>query len=248
MSRVSSKLRLQKDLRLLFFITIIELEDVIESDDDDETLIYLFLSEELKQQRYLSSRVSVLKFNWASSILSNLFETRFRDYVRMSRHFLDLVVDLIKDDVVFHNQFTIIQTLVINQLKYLLYRLDHDDNVSEFLITAIFWDVSKEHIFDCIKRVIETLCRLKNRFVRWSDVKVRTRESLINNKRENEFIDVVRKMNEIDIVLIIKSEDAYEDELFFNRKKRYVLNLCAICNFDNKFIYFLCDWLNSQHD
>jgi hypothetical protein len=48
MSRVSSKLQLQRDFRLLFFITIIELEDVIKLDDDDETLIYLVLSEELK--------------------------------------------------------------------------------------------------------------------------------------------------------------------------------------------------------
>jgi predicted DNA-binding protein YlxM (UPF0122 family) len=243
MSRVSSKMRVQKDLRLLFLITSIESNDVLESDEneDDETLTYLFLFEKLKQQRYLSSRVSVLKSNWASSILFKLSETRFRDYVRMSRHSLNSVVYLIKNDAVFQNQFTILQTSVINQLKYVLYRLDHDDSVSESLVTAIFWDVSKEHVFDCIKRVIEILCRLKNKFVQWSDARARTKENLINNKREKDFIDVVEKMNEIDIVLIIKSRDVYEEELFFNRKKRYAMNLCANCNFDNKFIYFLCN-------
>jgi hypothetical protein len=55
-------------------------------------------------------------------------------------------------------------------------------------------------------------------------------------------------MNEIDIVLFIKSNEKYNDELFFNRKKRYVLNLCAMCDSNKKFIYYLIDWFNSQHD
>jgi hypothetical protein len=55
-------------------------------------------------------------------------------------------------------------------------------------------------------------------------------------------------MNEIDIVLFIKSSEKYDDELFFNRKKRYVLDLCAICDSNKKFIYYLIDWFNSQHD
>jgi hypothetical protein len=133
-------------------------------------------------------------------------------------------------------------------LKYALYRLDHNNNESEFLSIVIIWDVFERHVFDCIKRVIEALCRLKKRFVRWSNERARIRKILVNNIRQDEFIKVMRKMNEIDIVLFIKSNEKYDDELFFNRKKRYALDLCAICDFNKKFIYFLSDWFNSQHD
>lgn len=71
---------------------------------------------------------------------------------------------------------------------------------------------------------------------------------MINNERQREFIDVVDKKNETNIVLNIKSKDKYEKELFFNRKKKYVLNLYAVCDSSWRFIYFLCEWLNSQHD
>jgi hypothetical protein len=55
-------------------------------------------------------------------------------------------------------------------------------------------------------------------------------------------------MNETNIVLNNKSDDKYDEELFFNRKKRYALNLCAVCDANRRFIYFLTDWSNSQHD
>ncbi len=43
-------------------------------------------------------------------------------------------------------------------------------------------------------------------------------------------------------------QEKYQEELFFNRKKRYAIDLCAVCDFNKKFIYFLCEWSNSQHD
>jgi hypothetical protein len=42
--------------------------------------------------------------------------------------------------------------------------------------------------------------------------------------------------------------EKYQEELFFNRKKRYAIDLCAVCDCNKKFIYFLCEWSNSQHD
>ncbi len=59
---------------------------------------------------------------------------------------------------------------------------------------------------------------------------------------------MIEKVNETNIVLNIKSNENYKDELFFNQKKRYAMNLCAMCDINKKFIYFLTDWSNSQHD
>jgi hypothetical protein len=61
-----------------------------------------------------------------------------------------------------------------------------------------------------------------------------------NDEREN-FIEVVSKIDETDVVLAYKSEDDYQDEIFFNRKKHYVLNLCAICNDQKKITYMLVE-------
>jgi predicted DNA-binding protein YlxM (UPF0122 family) len=99
------------------------------------------------------------------------------------------------------------QTFVESQIKYALYRLDHDESVSGFLLIAIMWGVSEEHIFDCIKRVVEALCRLRERFITWSDERTRIRESLQNQKRQRGFIEVVSKVNETNIVLNIKLDD-----------------------------------------
>jgi hypothetical protein len=166
----------------------------------------------------------------------------------MNRFSFKHVVDLIRDDCAFKNNSICSQAFVKNQFQYALYWLDHDDNFSEFVFTTIFWKVFEDLIFKFTKRVVETLCKLKNTYVKWSNARNRTRESLINDFRESEFIKVVEKVDETNIVLNIKLDENYEDELFFNRKKRYAMNLCAMCDTSKKFIYFLTDWSNSQHD
>jgi predicted DNA-binding protein YlxM (UPF0122 family) len=244
MSRINEKMRLQQDLYRFFLMTTSTAQS---SNECDEVLNYLILHEDIKQQRYLSRSI-IFKSNWATIVFSSLSDTRLRDYIRMNQSFLNYLVDLISHDSIFHNKFSSTQNFIENQLKYALFRLKHDDSASEFLSTAIFWEISKRHVFDCIKRVVETLCRLKNKFVKWSDAKTRTRESLINDTREKRFIDVVEKIDDTNIVLHTKSDDKYDEKLFFNRKKRYALNLCAVCDSNKKFIYFLTDWSNSQHD
>ncbi len=56
----------------------------------------------------------------------------------MNQSFLKHLVELISHDFVFHNKFTTFQIFIENQLKYALFRLEHDDSASEFLSTAIF--------------------------------------------------------------------------------------------------------------
>ena len=74
-----------------------------------------------------------------------------------------------------------------------------------------------------------------------------THENMFNNARAN-FIDYINKFNNSDIVLVKKLENEYDDEIFFNRKKWYDMNLCVVCNSDKIFIYMLAEWSNLQHD
>jgi hypothetical protein len=163
MSRLSKKTRLQRDLHLLFSIFTVTATSEIES---DETLDYLILLKELKEQRYLLSRSFIFKFNWALFVLSNLSNTRFREYVRMNKYFLHHIVQLIQNNLAFFNRSHVSQTSMKDQLKYVLFRIRHDDSESEFLTFVTFWEVSKEHIFNCIRCVVEILYRLKDQFVK----------------------------------------------------------------------------------
>ncbi len=200
MSRVSHKTQTQRNLLLLFLFHS-------ESDEMNDVLQYLIYLKRLKQQRYLYSRLFVFKFNWISFVLSKLFDTRLRQYVQMNKDSVKHVVRLINKNSMFQNKFICIQTSVESQIKYAFYRLDHDENVSKFLLIATMWEVSKEHIFDCIKRIVQALFRLRKRFISWLDERMRIRKSLQNQKKQKRFIEVVNKMNKTNIVLNIKFDD-----------------------------------------
>ena len=65
----------------------------------------------------------------------------------MNQVFLRHIVDLIHDDFVFRNQFNISQKSIKNQLLYVLYKLDHDNNVNEYHSSFCLLRVLKEHVF-----------------------------------------------------------------------------------------------------
>ena len=62
--------------------------------------------------------------------------------------------------------------------------MTHDGSASGFLPTATMWGISEGHVFNCTKRVIEALCRLKNDFVQWPSERARIRESLTRDKMD----------------------------------------------------------------
>ena len=72
-------------------------------------------------------------------------------------------------------------------------------------------------------------------------------ESMKNSDWERFFI-AVGKLDGIDIVLKFKPGGIFKGEIFFNRKKRYALDLYAVCDSTKRFIYILVSWPNSQHD
>ncbi len=57
--------------------------------------------------------------------------------MRMNRESLNHIVKLIRRESAFHNKFSNFQTFVENQILFVFYRLEHDDNVNKFLIFAI---------------------------------------------------------------------------------------------------------------
>ena len=95
--------------------------------------------------------------------------------------------------------------------------------------------------------MVYTLFQLRERCIRWPSPESRNRESFINYDRAG-FVGTVGSLDGTDIVLDNKPGGEYKGEQFFNRKKRYAIDLCAICNSDLTFTYYLTGFSNAAHD
>lgn len=63
----------------------------------------------------------------------------------------------------------------------------------------------------------------------------------MTNDARVDFIKCIEKINDNDIVLIRKSDDQFDDEIYFNKKKRYAMNLLVVCDSKKMFTYMLND-------
>ena len=132
---------------------------------------------------YMISRSFNLKSNMKSNILFIFVEDRFRIFARMIKFSFRHIVNLIKNDEVFHNQFYISQTTIKTQLLFALYKLRHFDNANAFRHVSMLWNVFENHVLDCTKKVIKTLYKLKNDYVCWFDEKRRRQKNLKNDEK-----------------------------------------------------------------
>lgn len=212
-----------------------------------DVMQWYFFYRVIADHRYMSSRSFIAKSNMRIDILSIFVDDRFRLFARMTRFSFRKIVNLIKDDEIFQNKSYISQTTVEAQLLFALYKLRHSRNANAFRHVFVLWGVFEGHVLDCTRRVVKALYKLRNEYVCWPDERRRRQESLKNDERE-EFIEAVGTIDEIDAVLEFQSRGKYQGANFFNRKKRYALNLCAVCNSDLEITYMLIEWPDSQHD
>lgn len=70
----------------------------------------------------------------------------------------------------------------------------------------------------------------------------------MRNQDQKRFLDIVGKVDDIDIVLQYKPGRIFHRKHFYTQKKRYAINLCAVCDLQKKFIYTLAGFLNTTHD
>lgn len=88
-------------------------------------------------------------------------------------------------------------------------------------------------------RVVYAIVQLKDTYIQWLDENSQRIESMTNIEREG-FGRAVGKIDGTDIVLKYKPSGNFGDGAFwYNWKKRYVVDLCAVCNSRKEIIYFL---------
>ena len=113
MPRQSEKHYIQRDLYNAYLAKLVN-----DGELSKDVLDWFCMHEGLKEQRYLHPRKSIPKSNWATSVLPNLSDSRFRTSVRMDRHSFHHVLQMIEDDPVFQNNFHNSQDLIASQLHY----------------------------------------------------------------------------------------------------------------------------------
>ena len=201
------------------------------------------------QQRYILPirAIGIAKSNFRTHILPTFTDARFRAFTRMNRSTFNSLVEILSEDEIFHNNSSCPQAPVEEQLLLALHKLGNAGSACTFIKSAGNWATSEGHIHKCTKRVVLALCNLKDERIRWPTAKEKTRESMKNDDRAG-FIGCVGKVDGTDCAFYEKPGGDYVGEVFFNRKKRYAMDLCAICDSSNRFTYVYTGWPSSLHD
>ncbi len=201
------------------------------------------------QQRYMISRISVPKSNWASEILPKYSEPRWRVMTRMDPQSFKAILHLIQDNPIFQNRSSSPQAPVEIQLKVALFKLGHDGSASGFVPGSNQLGVSEGHISNCMHRVIHALFQLRNKYlyITWPTSSERRLESPENQMRKG-LTGAIGKVDGSDIVLLYKPGGDLIGEHYYTRKNQYSIDLCAVCNSSKKFIYAITGYPGATHD
>ncbi len=85
-----------------------------------------------KQPRYMYPRLPVPKSNWTNHILPQYSEDRWRTVTRIDPESFKHIIALLKNNPIFYNKSTFLQTPVDQQFKLALYKLTNGGSARGF--------------------------------------------------------------------------------------------------------------------
>ncbi|KAE8228482.1 hypothetical protein CF326_g6581 [Tilletia indica] len=212
------------------------------------TFVALAFLNECYQGRFLRRRSPVPKSRaWVDTILPDLDDVRFRAWVRMDRPSFAFLHDLIAQSSVFGSSARCPQAPVAEQLAIALHKYGTNGSGGSIRIKAGHWGQSEGHIINFTRRVTTALVEMVRDWIRWPNAQERAAESLDSENRSG-LVGVIGKLDATDVVLHEKPGGSMKGEEFFNRKKRYGINLTAVCDHNLRFTFVTTGWPSSVHD
>ena len=167
MSQISDRKRYVKNLWILWLISAI-----IKNITNFEIVERLIIVSTFEKQRYIESkRMFINKFNWISIILFIYSKTRFRIWIKINKYTFEKMIEIFNNDFIFHNESTCEQISLNEQLHLILFKFDNANEKVNFVKFAITWSVLKNHVYNCIRRIILILFNLKKRYIICSNEK-----------------------------------------------------------------------------
>lgn len=127
----------------------------------------LQLAGQLHSRRYLNPRSSIRKTPSQLHLLLHEYRANhprlFRKFLRVTPYTFDTLVQLIKDDEVFHNKSYNRQAPVAEQLAVALYRFGHFGNAAGIEEVGLWFGFSYGFVDVCTRRVLVALGRAEMR-------------------------------------------------------------------------------------
>jgi hypothetical protein len=217
-------------------------EDGVLIEPDDIAII----QNSLLNNRYLLKRVSIEKDTNHAGRLFNGNPRTFQTLFRMSKGTFNYLLEAIQGDPVFEDKSTGRKQIECRiQLGIFLYRCG--DSGSGVRVATHF-GVSEGTVFRCIARVILALLRLWKSYVKWPEPGSIEYKGLKNAIAEQSpyFEGCVGFVDGSEINL--REKPLLDGESYFSRKKKYGINLQAVCDHERRFTFVSCGFPQSVGD
>lgn len=192
-----------------------------------------------------SIHLGVPKSNkWNQDVLTMFDDSRFNQMIRVRPEEFLHILDLIKDDDVFHTSPKTAQLPIDMQLKIVLYLLGSSgDGLSIRKVATLFGVGDGGTIQKVTKRVFKAILNLKDKFLSWPNAEER-QQILFATKDE-----MPGCVGYIDGSEIKLSEAPGKDhELFFSRKRQYAVKVQAVCDYKLRIRQLTIGYPGSVHD
>lgn len=184
--------------------------------------------------RYHENRMICQKSKeFAEKFFESLPLPYFRQITRMDKVTFWTLVSMIEHHVVFKNRSKFKQIPVSLQLAATLDRLGHHGNGAALKRSGVLWGISTGTIVNCMHRCLIALESALENEVRWPDERERARIS-------SEFAKIGFDgcVGLVDgTTLPLSQRPKIDGETYFDRKKRYSLNMQVICDDRKKILH-----------
>ncbi|CAB5364010.1 unnamed protein product [Rhizophagus irregularis] len=246
-----SKHKKIRELLSFYVITAcqdMENEDLFEeesdsSEEEEDNLVMLGLTS-LLGIRYLEQRsyhVAKSK-DWYNYILPKYEDCRFKKIIRMNSINFQKLVSLLITHPIFQNNSNHSQAPVELQLAIFLRRIGSKEDI--FGLCSRF-GIAEGTVYLYCKRVMIAIFSLKKTLVKWptGEAKQNIHKGF---KNIGEMEDVIGAIDGSHIVLA--NAPLRQSETYWNRKKRYSIQLHGIVDYRGMFIDYEIGWPGSVHD
>jgi hypothetical protein len=199
-----------------------------------------------KENRYLSPRLPVARApdrqKW---LLEELDGFRFKQEVRMAKEAFHKIVEMIKDNAVFHNHSYCRQTPVDHQLLVTLRRFGYSGNGGSIGSVARYFRISEGSVEMFTNRCTSAILSLEKDVIVWPQ---EDEKRCISNRIQSRYT-FPSCVGFIDGTLIPFSEmPELNGEDWFSRKGLYGTNCLVICDDQKKIRYLYTGWPGCSHD
>lgn len=182
--------------------------------------------------------------NFLTDVLPYLDEYRFKNIVRVSWQSFESILNLIKDDEVFHGPRSCKQFPVEVQLIIVLYRLGSiGEGATLRKISSLFGIGDGGTIQIITNRIFKVLLKLKKQFLYWPNEKER---QVLVSETISELPHCVGYVDGTEVKLAEKPID--DPESYFSRKHIYSLKVQGICDHRLRVRHMVLGYPGSVHD